>query len=105
MEIYDNDQLHANAWPQVLAALKTAGFADYSIHFDPIHHLLIAHFTYIGDDFDRDMSVIAQDPVTQAWWEVTDEMQNSLVPGATGSGQGPWWLDLEQVFSFGETDE
>lgn len=35
------------------------------------------------------------------WWQLTDSMQESLVPGATGSGQAtPWWLSLDEVFRF-----
>ncbi|KAI5474208.1 rhamnose mutarotase [Pseudohyphozyma bogoriensis] len=94
-------KVHAEAWPGVLAALERAHFADYSIHHDPIHSLLIATFKYTGHDWDADMEAVAQDEETQRWWKMTDSMQESLVEGATGSGVKPgWWLDLREVFRF-----
>lgn len=101
-----------------MLALEKAHFAEYSIHYDPLHDLLIAHWNYTGsfspfirdlianlllgsgNDFDGDMAEVAKDPVTQKWWTVTDALQESLVPNATGSGKGAWWLDLEEVFYF-----
>ncbi|PCH38611.1 rhamnose mutarotase [Wolfiporia cocos MD-104 SS10] len=93
--------LHAAAWPGVLAALARHHIADYSIHYYPPMRLLIAHFKYTGTDFERDMEEMAQDEETRRWWKVTDGMQESFVEGAEGSGgNGPWWLDLEEVFRF-----
>lgn len=46
------------------------------------------------------MAQVAKDETTQAWWKVTDALQESLVPNAAGSGRGAWWLDLEEVFYF-----
>jgi hypothetical protein len=81
--------------------------------------LLIANMKYTGTDYEKDMAEIAADPETKRWWAVTDSMQESLVQGATGSGQViPWWLvsgkvqnhlilllisksqDLDEVFRF-----
>jgi len=108
-------QIHANVWPAVLAALKRAHIADYSINFFPmppyipngdkegpnaIAGLLIATFKYTGNNFDEDVKKIAEDEETRRWWEITDRMQNSLVEGATGSKDGPWWYDCEEVFRF-----
>lgn len=44
---------------------------DYSIHYFEPQHLLIAHMRYIGSDYDKDMAVIAADPETHKWWEVS----------------------------------
>lgn len=71
---------------------------DYSINFFEPMSLLIAHMRYIGDDFEADMASIKDCPVTRRWWELTDGMQESLVPGATGSKDGRWWADCEEVF-------
>ena len=39
------------------------------------------------------MKAIGEDKETRRWWRMTDRMQESMVPGATGSGQDlPWWL-------------
>ncbi|TFY61208.1 hypothetical protein EVJ58_g4655 [Rhodofomes roseus] len=93
--------LHANAWPGVLTALARAHIVDYSIHYYPPLHLLIASFKYTGTDFDVDMRKVAEDEETRRWWALTDKMQESFVEGATGSGgEKPWWLDLEEVFRF-----
>jgi len=93
--------LHAAVWPGVLNALARHHIADYSIHYYPPLHLLIANFKYTGVDFDADMREMAEDEETRRWWALTDKMQESFVEGADGSGGSmPWWLDLEEVFRF-----
>lgn len=79
-------------WPGVLASLERAHVVDYSINYYPPLDLLIATFKYTGSDYEGDMAKVAEDPETQRWWKMTDGMQESLVPGATGSGGDiPWW--------------
>lgn len=65
----------------------------------------MGHFEYTGTDFAHDTALFAACPATREWWKVTDSLQESLIPGATGSGEaGGWWLDLQEVFYFsGET--
>ncbi|TFK58563.1 rhamnose mutarotase [Pluteus cervinus] len=93
--------LHAAAWPGVLAALERAHIVDYSIHYHQPLRLLVAHFKYIGDDYEADMRKMGEDPETRRWWDITDGMQESFVEGAQGSGSSvPWWKDLEEVFRF-----
>ncbi|EIW85539.1 rhamnose mutarotase [Coniophora puteana RWD-64-598 SS2] len=92
-------EVHSAVWPGVLAALETHNVADYSIHYFPPLHLLIATFKYTGTGYDKDMKAIGEDPITQEWWKVTDMMQESFNDGATGSGKDiPWWTEVEEVF-------
>jgi hypothetical protein len=47
---------------------------------------------YVGTNYDVDMAAIGEDPETRRWWKLTDAMQESFTPGATGSGGSvPWW--------------
>ncbi|KAA1477097.1 rhamnose mutarotase [Dentipellis sp. KUC8613] len=93
--------IHAAVWPSVLAAIERAHIVDYSIHYHPPLHLLIATFKYTGSDFEKDMAEMAKDEETRRWWKLTDAMQESFVEGATGSGGDiPWWKNLEEVFRF-----
>jgi L-rhamnose mutarotase len=84
--------LHADPWPGVLEALRSHGISNYSI----FHHggLLFAYFEYSGDDYDADMASIADDPVTQQWWKLTDPCQQPM-PNAA---EGDQWTSMEQVF-------
>ncbi|KDQ21646.1 hypothetical protein BOTBODRAFT_26081 [Botryobasidium botryosum FD-172 SS1] len=114
-------QIHANAWPGVLDGLRRSHIIDFSIHFmpsppypatpqstkhagggerdaDPIAGLLITTFEYLGDDLEGDMARLAEDEETRRWWKLTDGMQKSLIEGATGSQDGPWWYECEEVF-------
>ncbi|ETW85349.1 hypothetical protein HETIRDRAFT_448476 [Heterobasidion irregulare TC 32-1] len=94
-------QVHAAVWPGVLAAIERAHIVDYSIHYYSPLHLLIANFKYVGNDYEKDMKSVADDPDTQRWWKLTDGMQESFIEGATGSGKDiPWWQELEEVFRF-----
>ncbi|KAI9316575.1 hypothetical protein DFJ73DRAFT_803831 [Zopfochytrium polystomum] len=103
-------KVHAAVWPSVLAALRRAHIFDYSIHLVrlPLPSttptaptlLLVAHMRYCGggiDDMKRDLAEIGRDEETRRWWQVTDPMQSSFVPGAVGSAGGTgWWLDAEE---------
>ncbi|OXB33441.1 hypothetical protein J007_06857 [Cryptococcus neoformans] len=92
-------KVHAQVWPEVLGALRKAHVVDYSIHYFAPHNLLIAHMRYIGSDFQKDMDGIKENAATKKWWQLTDGMQESFVPGATGSESGPgWWVEAEEVF-------
>lgn len=61
--------LHAAPWPGVLETITACNLKNYSIF---IHEdLVFAYFEYVGQDFDKDMEKMAEDPVTQQWWTHT----------------------------------
>jgi len=92
-------EIHSKVWPTVLSALERHHVFDYSIHYCQPLGLLIATFKYGGANYESDMAAIGADSETRRWWGLTDRMQQSLVPGATASGQEiPWWLNAEEVF-------
>jgi L-rhamnose mutarotase len=64
-------ELHAAAWPEVLAIIKRSHIQNYSIYlrkFSDGGHYLFSYFEYVGDDFAADMARIAAEPATQRWW-------------------------------------
>ncbi|GAT28513.1 DUF718 domain protein [Aspergillus luchuensis] len=86
-------ECHANVWPEVLQQIK-----EYSIFFDN-ERTLFATFKYVGEDFDGDMQRMKANPKVREWWGLTDGMQESPIPGAVGSAEGPgWWKVLDEVF-------
>ena len=66
-------ELHANAWPEVLAKIEECNIRNYSIFLREGY--LFAYMEYIGEDFDADMQKMADDPMTQLWWKETDPCQ------------------------------
>lgn len=92
-------KVHADVWPGVLAALRRAHIADYSIHYFAPLSILIAHMRYMGSDLKADMEAVKLDETTRKWWEMTDGMQGTFVDGSTGSGDDKgWWMNAEEVF-------
>jgi L-rhamnose mutarotase len=85
-------RLHAEPWPEVLAALRRAHVRNYTIHLKD--DLLFGYLEYHGDDWDADMAAVAADPATQRWWQETDPCQE---PWPTRA-EGEWWTMMEQVF-------
>ena len=76
---------------------------DYSIHYYPPLHLLIANFKYTSTDYEADMKAISLDEETRRWWKVTDEMQESFQEDASGSdGQVPWWTVCPLISHFSD---
>ena len=89
--------LHAAAWPGVLAKIKECHIRNYSIYLREVEkgqYLLFSYFEYTGDDFAADMAKMAADPETQRWWKETDPCQ-SPVPTR---GPDEFWSRMEEVF-------
>jgi L-rhamnose mutarotase len=93
-------ECHAKVWPEVLKQIRECNIVDYSIHYDDGSGILFARFTYVGYDYDGDMEKMAANPKVREWWQMTDKMQESLVPGAVSSEAGTpsWWKPVEEVF-------
>ncbi|KAK5709394.1 hypothetical protein LTS12_028092 [Elasticomyces elasticus] len=69
-----------------------------SIFFDN-DRTIFATFKYVGDDWDGDMKRMRENPKVREWWALTDGMQESPIPGAVSSAEGPgWWKALDEVF-------
>jgi L-rhamnose mutarotase len=91
------EKLHAAVWPGVLKTIKDCNIRNYSIYLrqlDDGNHYLFGYFEYTGDDFKADMEKMADDPVTQKWWKVTDPCQKPL----SNREEGQWWASMEEVF-------
>jgi L-rhamnose mutarotase len=85
-------ELHAAAWPEVLAALTRAHVRNYSIfHRDG---LLFSYLEYTGDDYAADMAAVGADEATRRWWQLTDPCQQPVDTAADGE----WWAPAEEVF-------
>jgi L-rhamnose mutarotase len=84
--------LHADAWPEVLDALRAAHLNNYSIFLRD--GLLFSYLEYTGDDYAADMAVVAQDETTRRWWQLTDPCQQPLDSAADGE----WWAPAEELF-------
>lgn len=87
--------LHANTWPQVLQRITDCNIRNYSIFLRD--GLLFSYFEYVGDDYDADMARMAEDPVTRAWWKLTDPCQEPV----DSAGEDEWWAPMEEVFHHG----
>jgi L-rhamnose mutarotase len=88
-------RLHTEVWPEVESRLAASHISNYSIFI--LGDLLIAYFEYIGDDFERDVALIAADPATQRWWTMTDPCQIPI----TSADPGTLWSDAEEVWHLG----
>ena len=93
----DYKRLHAAVWPDVLKTISECNIRNYSIFLrklDDGRHYLFSYFEYVGDDFEADMKKMADDPVTQEWWQHTDPCQLPLADRA----EGEWWAAMQEVF-------
>lgn len=85
-------KLHANAWPSVLEMIRECNIRNYSIYFKD--GFLFSYFEYHGEDFESDVTKMASDPDTQAWWKLTDPCQEPLETRE----EGEWWASMEELF-------
>ena len=88
--------LHADVWPAVLERLKQSNISNYSIYVTELDakRYLFSYFEYRGDDFERDMRAMAEDPEVQRWWKETDPCQIQLPSRKPGAH----WSEMERVF-------
>lgn len=89
-------ELHADVWPEVVAAIRRANITNYTIYITEIEgrRYLFSTFDYVGTDPAKDFGSIALDPVTRdKWWPLTDSCQIRL----PGTAAGEQWRPLEQV--------
>ncbi len=85
---------HAEIWPEIADAIRTAGIRNYSI----FHRggQLFAYYEYTGpdDEYEARMAALAEAPRMREWWDVMEPMQ---VPDPERPA-GSWWSDAEEVF-------
>ncbi len=89
-------QLHANVWPEVVAAIKQANIHNYNIYIAEIEgkKYLFSTMEYTGDNAKEDFDSIANDPTTKnKWWPKTDACQKRL----PGTPEGEQWLGIEML--------
>jgi len=89
-------ELHADVWPEVLAAIEAANIRNYNIFVAELDgkRYLFSFFEYHGSDPEADFASIAKDPTTSGkWWPVTDACQRRLL----GTPEGQQWMSLEML--------
>ena len=90
--IEEYEQLHADAWPGVLAKISECNIRNYSIYRYGV--LLFSYFEYVGTDMDADMAKMGEDQTTQDWWAVCKPLQRQ-VDDVVGD---EWWHTIPEVF-------
>ncbi|MDR3107488.1 MAG: L-rhamnose mutarotase [Bifidobacteriaceae bacterium] len=89
--IEDYKRSHAAVWPDMLAALRRAGWANYSIFMDA-NGLVIGYFE--TDSLDRARAAMAATAVNVRWQEAMSGMFLDLeIPADEG------FVVLEEVFN------
>lgn len=89
-------ELHAEVWPEVVAAIKKANIQNYSIHLAELggKKYLFSYFEYTGKDPESDFAIIANDPTTRdKWWPITNDTQLRI----EGTPEGEQWLPAEML--------
>jgi len=96
-KIAEYKELHAAAWPDVLAMIAACNMRNYSIYLRQLpdgDYYLFSYFEYVGADFEGDMAKMAADPTTQRWWALCQPCQAPL----PDRNEGEWWAAMEEVF-------
>ncbi len=85
-------QLHADPFPAVNEMIRECGITKYQIYCRD--NLLFSLMEYNGDDFQYDMSKMADDPETNRWWKETDPCQYRI----QDARKDEWWADMDLVY-------
>lgn len=90
--VEEYERLHAAVWPGVLARITECNIRNYSIYRYGL--LLFSYFEYVGQDMDKDMAKMGEDPLTQDWWAVCKPLQRP-VDEIVGD---EWWHEIPEIF-------
>ncbi|WP_028255457.1 L-rhamnose mutarotase [Veillonella magna] len=85
-------KLHADPFSGVNKMIRACGITKYQIFNRD--DLLFSIMEYTGDDFEYDMTKMAEDPETQRWWKETDPCQTRI----EGAYKHEWWADMDMVY-------
>lgn len=90
-------QLHAAIWPGVAKKIKECHIQNFSIYLKEIEHkyYLFSYFEYTGNDFAKDMQLMAADSTTQRWGIETPPTQ---IPLPDAAAKNETWSNAEEVF-------
>ncbi|MHC4475735.1 MAG: L-rhamnose mutarotase [Planctomycetota bacterium] len=89
-------ELHADVWPEVIAALKKANVQNFNIFLLELEgkKYLFSYLEYAGDDLYQDFAGIADDPTVREKWDpITDACEKRL----PGTPKGEQWKSLEML--------
>ena len=96
-KIEEYKALHADKHPGVRHLLEKYNIRNYSIflhRLDDGIYYLFSYFEYTGDNFERDMQCLSDEPENQEWWKLTDPCQIPI----RNRRKGEQWALMEEVY-------
>ena len=89
-------RLHANPWPEVIAALQGAHVRNFSIYLGEVSGApyLFAYLEYTGENLQADLAKLPDIPKYREWLAQTDPCQTPL----PNRKPGEWWMRVEEIF-------
>ncbi len=91
-KIEEYEALHSNVWPEILKNLTELNFKNYSIFRNKL--TLFAYVEYHGDNFERDIELMANNKIVQQWWSLCNPCQ---IPDENRR-PGEWWTIMDEIF-------
>ncbi len=91
-KIEEYKRLHAKVWPEVLKNLTELNCKYYSIYL--YDNILFGYMEYHGEDYERDMKLMAENKKVQEWWKVCSPCQEPMASRKSGE----WWSEMQEVF-------
>ena len=93
--------LHSIPWPGVVRQNRESNLRKFTIFLKDIGEklYLFYYLEYVGADFEADMKAMAENPVVQRWWKLTDDCQIPLpdAPVDAAGKKGPW-TPMTEIF-------
>ena len=93
--IAEYKKTHSDVWPDILEKISESQIKNYSIFAQ--EDRLFAFFEYHGDDFEKDMTKMKNDPRFIEWEKFHENMFRPLEHQEKFEG----WVELEEVFRQG----
>jgi len=96
-------QLHDHTWDEVMQKMYEKNMRNFSVYLLEEESIMFSYFEYVGNDFEKDMKEIGEDPVVIRWWSFCEPCQDPFhwsgkPPSKGGKGEQPgdsWWAPLK----------
>lgn len=89
--VEEYDSLHDKCWPYIRRLIQNCNMRNYSIF--RYGETVFTYFEYTGNDYDKDMSIMASDEINKQWWQVTDPCFETYA-----YHDSKFCVDMKQIF-------
>ena len=93
-KVEEYKKLHKNCPDKIRKLLKDVNIHNFSIFLKEPENILFSYWEYTGNNFEKDMKIMADNEDNKEWWKLCGSCQKPLPTRK----KGEWWASMKNVF-------